>query len=156
MEYLEDLGLTRSLAEDGALDSLSLIVKEPGKPSYSHTMLAINADGSLLCGGWMPCGSEIQLARFEKGAMLSAADALLKTALGDPRRPAALLVWCCATRASILGDDTLAEIRLLRQAAGNIPFILAYAGGEICPGVGEGGQVYNQFHNQSFTLCALH
>jgi hypothetical protein len=156
MEYLEDFSLTRSLAEDGALTSLSLIVEEPGKPPYSHTMLAINADGALQCGGWMPCGSEIRLARFEKGAMLSAADALLKTALDDPRRPAAFLVWCCATRAAVLGDDTLAEIRLLRQAAGDIPFLLAYAGGEICPGVGEGGQVYNQFHNQSFTLCAMY
>jgi hypothetical protein len=156
MEYLEDLGLTRSLAEDGALTSLSLIVEEPGKPPYSHTMLAINADGSLLCGGWMPCGSEIRLARFEKPAMLSAADGILKTALNDSRRPVALLVWCCATRAAVLGDDPLAEVRLLRQAAGDIPFLLAYAGGEICSGVDEGGQVFNQFHNQSFTLCALY
>jgi hypothetical protein len=104
----------------------------------------------------MPQGSEIRLARFEKTAMLSAADALLKTALSGSRRPKALLVWCCATRAAVLGDDTLAEIRLLRQAAGDIPFILAYAGGELCPGIDENGQVYNQFHNQSFTLCALY
>jgi hypothetical protein len=156
LEYLEDLGLTRSLAEDGALTSLSLILEEPGKPPYSHTMLAMNPDGSLLCGGWMPCGSAVRLARFEKPAMLSAADGLLKTALSDTRRPVALLVWCCATRSAVLGDDMLAEIHLLRQAAGDIPFLVAYAGGEICPGVGESGQVYNQFHNQSFTLCALY
>jgi hypothetical protein len=156
IEFLEEFGLTRSLAEDGALTSLSLIVEEPGKPPYSHTMLAVDADGSLLCGGWMPQNSEIRLARFEKAAMLSAAETLLETALSGSRRPVALLVWCCATRAAVLGDDTLAEIRLLRQAAGDIPFILAYAGGEICPGVGENGQVFNQFHNQSFTLCALY
>ncbi|MDR0952564.1 MAG: FIST C-terminal domain-containing protein [Oscillospiraceae bacterium] len=155
-EFLKSFGLTRSLAEDGALSGLSLIVKEPGKSPYSRTMLALDKHGDLACGGWMPGGSEIRMARFEKNAMLSAAMALLESALNGPRRPTALVVWCCATRAAVLGDDNLAEIRLLREFAGDIPFMFAYAGGEICPGLGDDGNLYNQFHNQSFTLCAVY
>jgi hypothetical protein len=155
-EFLESFGLTHSLAQDGALSSLSLVVKEPLKPPYSRTMLALSPDGALRCGGQMPCDCDIRLARFEKGDMLLAAQTLLGNVPCTPKRPSALLVLCCATRAAVLGDDTLAEVRLLRQAAGEIPFLLAYAGGEICPGTGDGGRMYNQFHNQSFTLCALY
>jgi hypothetical protein len=155
-DFLASFGLTRSLAQDGALTSLSLIVQEADKQPYSRTMLTLGADGALICGGVMPQGSQIRLARFEKSTMLSAAERLLQSALNAPKKPAALLVLCCATRAAVLGDDLLAEVHLLRQAAGDIPFVLAYAGGEICPGIGDGGRVYNQFHNQSFTLCALY
>ncbi|MDR0964323.1 MAG: FIST C-terminal domain-containing protein [Clostridium sp.] len=155
-EFLAGFGLTRSLAQDGALTGLSLLVKEPNKPPYSRTMLSLNAEGDLLCGGGMPRESEIRLARFEKSAMLLAARTLLEEAFDESREPVALLVWCCATRAAVLGDDALAEIHLLRQAAKDIPFLLAYAGGEICPGIGDDGQLYNQFHNQSFTMCVLY
>jgi hypothetical protein len=46
-------------------------------------------------------------------------------------------------------------MELAISAAGDIPYVLAYAGGEICPVRGEDGKLRNHFHNFTFSLCVL-
>jgi len=61
----------------------------------------------------------------------------------------------------MLAPDQESELRLIYEtltgnAGGNfaeLPYMMGYSGGEICPMPGPDGKLYNRFHN--YTFCAF-
>jgi hypothetical protein len=150
-EFLSSFGLAEQLEMSGAISALSLIVNSPGKAEYySRTLLGINRNGSAVTGGEVKTGSQIRIGLFDRDGMLEAAGDLLKAALA--KKPLSVMfICCCATRSVALGFQDADEIKLAAELAGDIPFALSYAGGEIAPHGGEKAF----FHNQSFCVCAF-
>jgi hypothetical protein len=56
----------------------------------------------------------------------------------------------------VFGAEPLTEAKLIgEQLSGAEPFMLAYAGGEICPTSQTADTVSNRFHNYSIIACVL-
>jgi hypothetical protein len=156
-EYLRSFGLTKEIAHSGPIHNLSLIISdETDAPFYSRTMVRFTENSTLICGGEVPERVHVRVGIFERGDMLNTVRSILKKAVSEANgeRSAAFVV-CCGTRVAVLGADSLAEVDLLREAAGDMPFLLGYAAGEICPLPFGDKRVSNRFHNQSFTMCIL-
>jgi hypothetical protein len=149
--FLQNFGLAKQLEASGAISALSLIANTPGSNEYySRTLLGINDDGSAVTGGDLATFEEIRIGLFDREGMLSAAYTLLDDALRE--KPAnAVFIHACATRSVALGAQEHDEINLTRETAGDVPFILSYAGGEIAPQ--KSGNAF--FYNQSFCICVI-
>jgi len=69
----------------------------------------------------------------------------------------ALLFPCAVRRMTLLGaDQPLIELQSAKEAIGpTIPFMMGYAGGEICPTSVNDGVPTNRFHNYSLVILVV-
>jgi hypothetical protein len=150
-DFLSNFGLAKQLESSGAISALSLIANAPDSDEfYSRTLLGITENGSAITGGELAVGSEIRIGLFDREGMLNAAYSTLSDILAQGNI-SILFICACATRSVALGSQHLDEIELVRETAKDIPFTLAYSGGEIAPL--QNGNAF--FRNQSFCVCAI-
>jgi hypothetical protein len=150
-QFLSNFGLAKQLESSGAISALSLIANAPDSDEfYSRTLLGITENGSALTGGELAVGSKIRIGLFDREGMLNAAYTTLSDILMH-NKVNAFFICACATRSVALGSQHLDEIELVRETVKNIPFTLAYSGGEIAPL--QNGNAF--FRNQSFCVCAI-
>ncbi len=155
MRYLEMLGVSK----DNGIENIGVvpfIVKyTDGTPPVARAIYTITPEGHAICGGKMPVGSTLAVGRLDTDDILKTAGSTVAQALtGD--RPSALLMLPCMARNMALGADFLAEMDVVRKTIGDTtPYLLAYAGGEICPDVRDDGNHINRFHNFTFIACSL-
>jgi hypothetical protein len=158
-DYLNTLGLTDFLIKNGAISELSLMIKEDETmPSYSRTMLSFNAeDGSLTCGGNVKENSIVRIGLFERADMLSVMKKAIKKAVKTANTDGkdVIFAFSCATRYVIFGADIFSELEIMENVTGNIPYIMAYSGGEFCPIKKHNGENVNRFNNQTFSVCVM-
>ncbi|MDR0918359.1 MAG: FIST C-terminal domain-containing protein [Oscillospiraceae bacterium] len=160
IDFLNSLGLTDLLIESGAISELSLMIKEDDTmPIYSRTMVDFDKEkGVLECGAFVKEGSILKIGLFERADMLSVAEQVLKTAAetAEKENMSLMIIFSCATRYVVFGADKFSELELINKFSGNIPYITAYAGGEICPVLKNDGSKYvNRYNNQSFSICII-
>jgi small ligand-binding sensory domain FIST len=171
IEFLNSLGLADFLTQSGAISELSLMIKEDDTmPVYSRTMLCFDEEkGSMECGAFVKEGSLLNIGLFERADMLSVAEKAIKTAVkesasdglsagagsGENSNAGVMFVFSCATRYVVFGADNYSELELLNKYSGNLPYLMAYAGGELCPVLRKTGENVNRFNNQSFSICTL-
>jgi hypothetical protein len=161
MEFLDSMGIG-SAAEKGVLTNLSFIADyRDGTPYFSRTLLAMTPEKFLIAGGDIREGANIRIGVFEQDDMLSTARIMLERALQEAEEDKAggaspcALVYSCATRISVLGMDPLGELNMIRSLT-SAPFMLASAGGEICPvESATEHRLINRFHNQTLSVCVL-
>jgi small ligand-binding sensory domain FIST len=68
----------------------------------------------------------------------------------------ATLIFSCVVRRMMFGAEPLVEAAMIEEKLnGDSPFMLAYAGGEICPTSVRAEGVTNRFHNYSIIACIL-
>ncbi|MDR0929650.1 MAG: FIST C-terminal domain-containing protein [Oscillospiraceae bacterium] len=156
-DFLSSYGITGETLASGAGMSLALILRdEADGPHYTRVMMQLTPENTLICAGELKKGTQIRLGWIEKSDMLYTAGATMRTALEENRgKKSVALIYSCATRSSELGTDVLSEIRVVREIMGQIPFTMAYAGGELGPIVYQDGRFSNKFFNQTFIVCAL-
>jgi hypothetical protein len=118
---------------------------------------AVNDDGSLLCGGEMPIGASLAIGEINTEGILASASMGMKRILESGKRNGALLLPC-VSRYIMLAPDHDKELDLAADQLENgkiMPFMLGYAGGEICPVRDEAGIWRNRFHNFTFSACVF-
>jgi hypothetical protein len=130
-----------------------LAISRRGDVAVRHVLGADPESRSLVCAGGVPKGATAWLATGDLESTLASADAACAEAIeqlaGVP--PLALLVFNCAGRRAVLGDDgVLAERRYLVERAGSAPLAGFYTYGEIARTHGVNG-----FHNQTIVALAL-
>jgi hypothetical protein len=117
----------------------------------------INEDGSIVCGGDMPVGAGFSVGTISSDGIISTAKASIRQLLESGKHGGAFLMPC-VTRYLMLSPDQTDEIKLVNtmlSQAGNPPYIMGYAGGEICPVSDESGTLHNRFHNYTFSACVF-
>ena len=161
-EYLAELGLA-TLAENGyAMSSMPFILDYgDGTPPISRIFIMLTPDGNVILNGSVPVGATFVLAGSDKEDVLKTTCASVDEVLADPdfsteKGPSVVLIYSCVGRFMTLGADNLAEIEQVKEHIGTqVPFAMAYSGGEYCPTeVTESGAV-NRFHNNALVMCAL-
>jgi len=130
-----------------------LAVARRGDVAVRHVLGADPHARSLSCAGGVPRGAAAWLAHGDVASTLAAADAVCAEALdrlGDVP-PLALLLFDCAGRRAVLGDDGIvAERRVMGRRTGTAPVAGFYTYGEIARTKGVSG-----FHNQTIVALAL-
>jgi hypothetical protein len=115
----------------------------------------VNDDGSIVCGGEMPVGAGFSVGTISPAGIISTAEAGIRQLLASGNRSGALLLPC-VTRYLMLSPNQTDELRLagtMLSQTGAPPYIMGYAGGEICPVNDEDGKPHNRFHNYTFSAC---
>jgi len=131
---------------------------EGEKEYLLRNVLVAQNDGSLLCQGEIPSGSETHLMISNKDACIAATtEAALeaKKQLGD-KSPLMILVIASFMRFTFLGREAFKEIQAIKEIFGaRIPIMGMYAFGEIFP-----SQVFTEtsvvhLQNGSITIMAI-
>ncbi|MDR0897722.1 MAG: FIST C-terminal domain-containing protein [Oscillospiraceae bacterium] len=156
-DFLDSYGISGETLASGGGMSLSLILRdEDDGPYYTRVMMQLTPENTLICAGELKEGTHIRLGWMERNDMLYTAGEVMQTVLSENRgQKAAALIYSCATRSSELGADVLSEVQVVREAMGQAPFMMAYAGGELGPIVYKDGRFSNKFFNQTFIVCVL-
>ncbi|GHU67262.1 hypothetical protein FACS189447_09290 [Spirochaetia bacterium] len=152
-EYLNSIGYTTKVGS--SLTTIPLMMWYPnGSVPVTLGVYTIFEDGSALVGGDAPEGTSFAGCEIDPEGILETARASLDKALKTGKK-SGLLMFPCVTRYLMLSPASSKEMELAISAVEDIPYVLAYSGGEICPVQGEDGKLHNHFHNYTFSLCAL-
>ena len=111
-------------------------------------------NGSAICGARIPCNSTLSIGSLDRDDIVATSGNIIREALASGKTRA-ILCFSCICRGWALGMDTMAEFESVRDACGTVPYHISYSGGEICPVHNEKGEIFNRFHNFTFTLCAF-
>jgi len=151
-KYFESLGLENSTGQY-AMASLPFMMDfNDGTPLVSRVFTAHTPENYFICAGFIPEGSLMYMGVFDKEDVLRTTGGIVKETLAQGASGA--LMFSCIARSMALGADRSAELSLVKELIGNkIPFLAAYAGGEICPTHVSEEKANNRFHNNTFIIC---
>ena len=154
-EYWESFGLIEASQSNYAMSSIPFLLDySDGTPLVAKVFIQMTEDGGGLFAGQMPEGSTMYMGVFDKDDVLQTTGNAVTEALSGGAAVNGILAYSCVSRFMTMGGDTLAELSHVRSLIGaDIPFMMAYAGGEICPTQVREGVATNRFHNDSFILC---
>jgi hypothetical protein len=155
-EFLDIMGLKLThLWSDMIIGSVLMIDDGDGE-AYGRSMLFLDDNDHLILGGAVTEGALVAVATFEKYGVLTASRSVTKEIIDEYPDATFVFVSSCETRHIMLGVDSYDGEIMLRQELGDLPFSLAYAGGEICPvkkSTNENPK--SRLMNQSFCLCVI-
>ena len=154
MDYMAKIGLV--ITKENITTAPIMVYYEGSEKPVALGFYTMFEDGSVLTGGEMPVGTSISVGSIDAQGIFETTEAGLSDILSKKDRSVTLLLPCI-TRYIMLSPDQDAELRFIgeRLAGEDVPFSMAYAGGEICPIPGPDGKLRNQFHNYTFCACAL-
>ncbi|MCL2138379.1 MAG: FIST C-terminal domain-containing protein [Treponema sp.] len=114
-------------------------------------------DGSSIFYGDVDEGSTFTMLRCDPDDILTATSQKLETINSLPNVNGVLLFPCAVRRAALLGvNKHLMELSIAREKISpEIPFMMGYAGGEICPTSVRDGVPTNRFHNHSLVILVI-
>ncbi|MDR3231260.1 MAG: FIST C-terminal domain-containing protein [Synergistaceae bacterium] len=155
LDYLATLGLTK----DGGLEASGSV---PFMVDYGHGtkpvalgMYSITPEGYAVCGGEVPTGAGLSIGLIDYVSILETAESTVRNALSGSDING-ILMFPCLTRSLMISPNSLDEMQKVTELIDKkVPYMLCYAGGEICPIYGEDGKAYNRFHNYTFTACVF-
>jgi hypothetical protein len=154
-EYLGSLGLWRKTSVWEAASFPFAIDYQDGTKPLARSIYLLTEDGSAACGGYMPENTTVSLGAIDYADVLRTTGEAIGKLLENNHEGACLLMFARLTRYLVLGADTTAEMKKMRETiAGAVDYQFAYAGGEICP-VYSGKDTVNRFHNCTFIACLL-
>jgi len=118
---------------------------------------SINEQGVSMFGGDVDEGAVISLLKIDAEAILPVFENVVKNVSKQPDVSGILLFSCVSRRMVLLGTgEPFAEQKIaLNILNDNVPFMMAYAGGEICPTSIKQGIPTNRFHDMSLVILAI-
>jgi hypothetical protein len=153
VDYLHNLGI---VFDQGDQTTLPLMVDyRDGSQPVALGIYAFLDDGTVLCGGTMPQGALISLGEIDPQGILETANKSLDK-LFALTGSNGFLMLPCVTRFFMLAPRQEDEMEaVMERLEGQLPYVLGYSGGELCPVRTEDGSWRNRFHNYTFTACAF-
>ncbi|MDR2355635.1 MAG: FIST C-terminal domain-containing protein [Clostridiales Family XIII bacterium] len=157
VEYFEDLGLTKASETAYAMTSLPFMLDYgDGTPQVSKVFIGLSPERYAICAGAMPEGATLYIGVFDKEDVLLTTREAVEKALAEAKGASGLLIYSCISRSMSLGAESLLELNLVKdRIASDLPFMMAYSGGEICPTRISDVKAINRFHNNAFVACVF-
>jgi hypothetical protein len=149
------------MARSAVLTNLVLAICVDESTYIPRQIIGLSDNETLILGGTVEKGTRFRVGGFDKTDMLDSAQTIAQKAFEDNQnkqpenKKSFAVVLSCASRSMLLGAESLDEVHMLRETIGNLPFLMAYAGGEICPLVRNDGSVFSHFQNGAFIICAI-
>ena len=152
LEYLEEIGLTKTELATG-LGILPLVIgNKDGTKPVARAVFALTPDGHAVCGGTMPVGATLSIGRLSRGDILQNTETIIKPFF---KLDSVMFSYSCVARHLALGADNTAEAEKVCEIAGDNKYVFACSGGEICPLPDSNGILKNFFHNFTNILCRI-
>jgi hypothetical protein len=134
-------------------------INVPGEDEFViRNVLLAREDGSLICQGDVPVGSEINLMIGSKDFCIQAARNAAEEAkkgLKD-KSPSLIIVFNSIARNRLLGRIAFEEIQVVKDILGvNVPLIGFYDYGEIAPLKAADYRGVSYFHNATIAILAI-
>ena len=155
VKYLENLGVV--VMKDATIVTPLMVYYEGSSEPVALGIYAVNDDGSILCGGEMTKGASVAIGEITIDSIISSTAEGMSRVINTKNRNGALFLPC-VTRYLMLSPNNGDEMSLIAEKIENgriMPYMIAYAGGEICPVRDETGVFRNRFHNFTFSACIL-
>jgi len=154
LEYLKNIGLI--ITKENITTTPFMVYYGDSIEPVALGFYTLFEDGSVLTGGEMPVGTTFTLGSIDADGIFESTKLGLKEILAVDNRNATLLLPC-VSRYIMLAPDQEGELRLILEQLkeSNLPFMMGYSGGEICPMPGADGKLHNRFHNYTFCACVL-
>jgi hypothetical protein len=151
LEYFAEVGLKK---EELSLGLLPLVVDyKNGTKPIARSIFAFTPEDYVVCGGAMPVGATLAIGRVDMSDVLSTTEKVLKQLV---EKDCLLLSYSCMARYLALGLDNFAEAEKMGELSGDMQYLFACSGGEICPLPDASGKLKNYFHNYTNVFCKLH
>ncbi|MDR1695153.1 MAG: FIST C-terminal domain-containing protein [Endomicrobium sp.] len=152
LEYLEEIGLTKSEVAKG-LGIIPLVVdNNDGTKPLARSVFALTPEGYAVCGGAMPVGAALSVGSINSDDVIKTTERAFKPFV---REDGVSLIYSCVARHLVLGASGTLEAEKIRGMAGDGRYMFAYSGGEICPLADANGKLKNYFHNYTVIFCRL-
>ena len=157
VEFLRRNGFEASDdAKDGFLTIPFLYHASDDRMLVARTMFDYTDEGHALFFGEIPEESVFRIGTITTDEMLCETQKTVHRAVSENPDATAFFVFSCMGRYIALGLDTTSELDIATaEIPEGIPYLMCYAGGEICP-VEKPGRTDNRFHNSSVVVCVLH
>jgi len=153
-DFLNDMGLDKFGETRFAMLSLPFLLDyHDGTPKVSKIFVSLTSERHALCAGAVPEGSTMHIAINEREDILSTTGHAMDKILEQSENVAGLLIYSCFSRSVSMGSDIFAELELVNNKVSDLPTLMAYSGGEICPTTNIDDKSINRFHNNAFIAC---
>jgi hypothetical protein len=159
-EYFANIGLAKDGKLDPGLQSVPILIDFKKRGDYDgvpvvRLIVRHDENGDAIFRGYMYQNSVFTVINSAAEDVLqSSAELAEKIKAIQDRR--ATLIFSCVVRRMTFGAEPLIEAAMTEEKLrGSSPFMLAYAGGEICPTSVRAEGVTNRFHNYSVIACIL-
>lgn len=159
-EYFERIGLAKSGVLDKGVQFVPFLMDMRRRQDYDgvpvlRALIALDKDGNGVCRGNMYQNSMFHIMSPCAEDILSSSADMVEKIKAVPDKQA-VIVFSCIVRRMFFGITPLAEAEMVaRELKDGAPYMLAYAGGEICPTTSRGNTVTNRFHNYTIIACIL-
>jgi len=157
IDYFSDLGLVKASETQYALSSLPFLLDyNDGTPKVSKIFVALTPEKYAICAGSMPQGCTMYIALSDKEDVVKTTNESIDMIINETKGASALLIYSCISRSMTLGSEQFKEMELLNaRIGGNLAYMYANSGGEICPSQISDAKAINRFHNNAFIACLL-
>jgi FIST N domain./FIST C domain. len=156
LEYMATLGISIEDGSIGGIDAIPLMIDyNDGTQPVCRVAIMVNEEGYAICGGKMPEGATIMVYTLVLNDIVAAGKKYVAE-MKDIQNKNGILAYTCISRTLLLGLDAEAELAVIQAGLKDeIPYMIAYASGEICPTCDEGGTMTNRLHNYSLISCCF-
>jgi hypothetical protein len=153
-EYIKKIGLISEEKMDLLFVFPLGIESKDDRPKLC-IIYEINKDGSLTCSASIPSGCTLSIGSPGSGDVCKTAENITAR-LNQESGGEAALIFSCFSRSVVLANP-YDEMETVQHEMANspLPYLLIYAGGEICPIHDQEGKTVNQYHNYSIISCLL-
>ncbi|MCL2389449.1 MAG: FIST C-terminal domain-containing protein [Elusimicrobia bacterium] len=150
LDYLKQLNI--ELNNENCTTLPFMVYSEGMSEPISIGIYRIYDDSSVLFGTHLKVGTKLVMGQIDQKGILETAQKNVEQIIATGKKNGALF-FPCVTRSMMLVPDQNAELKLITKlmAEKGIPYLVAYAGGEICPVRDDSGTLRNRFHNYSFS-----
>ncbi|MCL2741119.1 MAG: FIST C-terminal domain-containing protein [Oscillospiraceae bacterium] len=160
-KYFEGIGFTANgdLADSFKLVPFSIDQRRRGDYDGIPVIRGVAffaEDGSAVFRGDVDEGSVFSLLTSESSDVLSATGKAVEGLNAMPDVNGALIFPCIGRRIMTISEHPLVELETVAKTIDpGIPYMIGYAGGEICPTLMKGGVPTNRYHNYSVVILVI-
>lgn len=113
----------------------------------------VDKDGTAIFRGKVDQGSQFTMLNMSNEFVMDASAETIGRVAEMENVNGLLAFSCIVRRMTLMNTNSCEELALAKNMLDDVPFMMGYAGGEICPTSIKDGVVTNRFHN--FTMVVL-
>jgi len=158
--YFEELGLAKDGAPNSIFTFVPFLIDQKNRGDYDgvpilRELVTFNEKGIAIFRGNIDEFSTFKMLHGTFEDVIIIAREQLEEAKSLPDINGILTFSCIARRMMVMQKDSLRELNVAREIIGDIPFMMGYAGGEICPTSVKDGVAVNRYHDYSIITMIL-